>query len=61
MKMLFRACTRCGGDLRESSDLYGCYNQCVQCGHTVDLPAKQMRVTVKTPVRATRETKDAAA
>ena len=61
MKMLFRACQRCGGDLRESSDLYGSYNQCVQCGHTVDLPAKQARVAVKTAARVQRETKDAAA
>ncbi|MEK9659093.1 MAG: hypothetical protein VW450_04025 [Chloroflexota bacterium] len=61
MKMQFRACPRCGGDLHESSDLYGRYNQCVQCGHTVDLPVNQMRVAVKTAVRATRETKDAAA
>ncbi len=35
---LFKACQRCGGDLRASGDIYGDYLQCVQCGHLIDLP-----------------------
>ena len=34
----FKACERCGGDTRESGDMYGPYVQCIQCGHMVDLP-----------------------
>ena len=34
----FKACERCGGDIRESGDMYGPYVQCIQCGHMVDLP-----------------------
>ena len=35
----FKACERCGGDLRDSSDVYGPYLVCVQCGHLIDLPS----------------------
>ncbi len=38
---LFKACRRCGGDLRESGDIYGDYFQCVQCGFLLDLPLEQ--------------------
>jgi len=38
MKMLFKACPRCSGDLKETTDLYGRYMSCIQCGHTHDLP-----------------------
>ena len=36
--MLLKACSRCGGDLHETSDIYGRYHQCIQCGHVRDLP-----------------------
>ena len=36
--MMLKACTRCGGDLQETQDIYGAYRQCLQCGHTVDVP-----------------------
>ena len=42
----FKACQRCGGDLRESGDMYGDYFQCVQCGHMIDLPRPQPVVAV---------------
>jgi hypothetical protein len=45
--MLFKACPRCNGDVRETSDMYGSYVSCVQCGHSADLP-EQRRVA--TPV-----------
>lgn len=37
----FKACERCGGDLRDSSDMYGPYLVCVQCGHMIDLPSNR--------------------
>ena len=40
--MLFKACTRCSGDVRETSDMYGRYMQCVQCGHLTDLPNERL-------------------
>ena len=39
--MMFKACPRCGGDLRESSDMYGSYVTCIQCGHLADIPEQQ--------------------
>lgn len=49
---LFKACQRCGGDLRSSSDLYGDYMQCVQCGHLIDLPLEQAPVDAEVPAAA---------
>jgi hydrogenase maturation factor HypF (carbamoyltransferase family) len=39
--MMFKACPRCGGDLRESADIYGNYVSCIQCGHLADIPEQQ--------------------
>lgn len=36
--MWFKACSKCGGDLRASRDVYGAYIQCVQCGLLRDVP-----------------------
>ena len=38
--MLLKACPRCGGDYHETSDMYGRYHHCIQCGHLQDLPDK---------------------
>ena len=32
-----KGCPRCGGDLRADRDLYGSYEQCIQCGYMKDL------------------------
>lgn len=45
--MMFKACPRCGGDIRETSDMYGAYVSCVQCGHSADIQEQRM---VTTPV-----------
>ena len=39
--MMFKACPRCGGDVHMTSDMYGRYAQCIQCGHSRDLPEKR--------------------
>ena len=55
MTLLFKACPRCQGDMHETSDMYGRYNHCIQCGHIVDLPSEplggSMKVAVKTGTR----------
>ena len=33
-----RACARCHGDMHVVRDVYGEYNECLQCGNTVELP-----------------------
>jgi predicted nucleic acid-binding Zn-ribbon protein len=38
MMMMLKGCKRCGGDLLETSDVYGRYTQCMQCGAILDLP-----------------------
>ena len=35
--ILFKACPRCGGDIRTERDFYGAYKMCLQCGHNVDV------------------------
>jgi hypothetical protein len=35
--VLLKACTRCGGDLHETEDIYGAYHDCLQCGHLIDV------------------------
>jgi len=52
--ILFKACPRCGGDLHVSGDIYGPYNQCVQCGHVVDLKPAMVTVPVKTKAPSRR-------
>ena len=32
---LFKACTRCSGDMQETSDMYGRFRACLNCGHYV--------------------------
>ncbi|MEX2598115.1 MAG: hypothetical protein WD533_00495 [Dehalococcoidia bacterium] len=44
--LLLKGCPRCGGDLHETMDLYGRYHQCIQCGHTADLPSAKARTKV---------------
>ncbi len=39
----FRSCPRCQGDVHLNNDMYGDYRQCLQCGHTVDIPKKVKR------------------
>lgn len=33
----FKSCPRCGGDLFIDKDMYGRFEQCIQCGYTHDL------------------------
>ena len=40
----FKACQRCGGDMRLSGDYYGAYRQCLQCGHMVDEQDARLKV-----------------
>lgn len=37
----FKACPRCNGDVVTKMDMYGRYNECLQCGHAVDLPTQR--------------------
>ena len=32
-----KRCSKCGGNLYVDKDLYGWYEQCLQCGFTCDL------------------------
>ena len=33
-----KSCARCHGDMHVVQDVYGEYNECLQCGNTVELP-----------------------
>ena len=59
--MLLKACTRCGGDLQETQDMYGAYHACLQCGNVIDIPDAQLPSTAKTVVRTPAEKTEAAA
>jgi hypothetical protein len=39
----FKACPRCQGDLTANRDMYGAYNECLQCGFTQDIQPKLRR------------------
>ena len=60
MKILFKACPRCGGDLHNGEDIYGQYNQCLQCGHIADLTAMRALSTQETAERKPTKTVGAA-
>lgn len=32
-----KACPRCKGDVHANRDMYGHYNECMQCGHMQDI------------------------
>ncbi len=34
-----KTCPKCGGNIYLSTDYYGRYEQCLQCGYTYDLDA----------------------
>jgi ribosomal protein S27AE len=36
-----KQCPRCGGNIYLSSDYYGRYEQCLQCGYTCDLESAE--------------------
>ena len=57
--MLFKACQRCAGDLRETSDVYGRYMQCIQCGNVVDISSEPLGTV--SPVAVTVDDQPAAA
>jgi hypothetical protein len=40
-------CPKCGGSVYLDSDLYGWYEQCLQCGHTVNMK-KVTKVSIET-------------
>jgi len=50
VKWKFRSCPRCDGDMFIDRDLYGWYEQCIQCGY-----ARNLRSTVKLRQRAWSE------
>jgi len=37
VKWKFRSCSRCDGDIFIDRDLYGWFEQCIQCGYMRDL------------------------
>ena len=43
-----KTCTKCLGDLLKTSDVYGHFLKCLQCGSIVDLDNKNTAQTEKT-------------
>ena len=40
--IIYKACTRCRGDLLKIQDIYGTYLSCLQCGHVIEDSRKQL-------------------
>lgn len=57
--ILLKECPRCEGDMEESSDRYGPYRQCLQCGHLID--EAQQSDSVREAKEKDKDTADAAA
>ena len=49
MKLKFRACPKCRGDLELRRDIYGMFLSCLQCGLQRDLDAPAPAVEVAEP------------
>jgi predicted nucleic-acid-binding Zn-ribbon protein len=47
-------CPKCGGNIYLDSDLYGWFEQCIQCGYTQNLQ-KVNRVNIETGDKYTAE------
>jgi len=38
-----KQCPKCKGNMYKSTDYYGSYEQCLQCGYTYDVEALQVK------------------
>ena len=57
----FKSCPRCSGDVVTKMDMYGRYDECLQCGHVVDLPTPRAEFRwTKGRLKPGRPRKDAA-
>ena len=55
----FKACRRCGGDVVTKMDMYGKFDECIQCGHSVDLPTPRAQFEwTKGPLKPGRPRKN---
>ena len=41
----FKSCPRCQGDVQTTSDMYGAYKDCLQCGYMRDIAESKPRRT----------------
>ena len=57
MSVLFKACTRCSGDLQRGEDMYGPYDKCVQCGHMVEALGELALAITPPAAKAAKKTK----
>ena len=44
--VLFKACPRCHGDVHMSSDVYGDFKECLQCGLIIDIETDRYKSTL---------------
>ncbi|MCH8310482.1 MAG: hypothetical protein IIB17_08310 [Chloroflexi bacterium] len=45
-----KACPRCKGDLNSNRDMYGSYDECLQCGYMRDIEEPNKLLTMLTEV-----------
>lgn len=45
MRVAFKSCPRCQGDVSSKRDMYGEYTECLQCGYVVDAPTPKLHFT----------------
>ena len=50
-----KSCTRCHGDMHVVQDIYGEYNECLQCGNTVELPNPRRYSNLRDGVTGARD------
>ena len=56
--LLFKACSRCHGDMQINRDFYGDYKECLQCGMMVDIERDGGLIATVTESRASESTRD---
>ena len=50
-----KSCGRCRGDMHVVQDIYGEYNECLQCGNTVELPNPRRYSNLRDGVTGTHD------
>ena len=51
----FKSCERCKGDVAQTSDWYGEYLQCMQCGCAMDVTRDPLAGLIRSVIEPARE------
>ena len=47
--LYLKACPRCKGDMHSNRDMYGSYQECLQCGYMADMDKSSRLLSAPVP------------